>query len=194
VKTYRICDRKEPRFRVSKFRYSNLNRELFDRFKEANPSIKIDYLFFKDIIFSINEEIINHVIENKEGVFLPSGMGRIYLGLFPPKERYKKAETIRNQGIHATHFNFDSDGLVGKIIWVSNDSKYKTKNLRFYGFVGHRNFKTKASQGFKNTPEKYLKDMMWTRNIEYTKRKINERNEINSQSGNQPNQDTEQSS
>lgn len=192
MKTYRKTDRRAPRFRVAKYRYTALNKELFDRFKEANPNVKMDYLFFKDTILSINEEIVNFVMDNREGVFLPSGMGRVYLGLFPPKERPLRVETIRNEGIHATHFNFDSNGFMGKIIWLFDDTRYKTENLKYYGFIGYRTFKNRASNAFRTEPGRYVREANMIRSHEFFKRKKNERNEINSEIGNQPSEDTEQ--
>lgn len=191
MRTYRISDRKEPRFRVSKFRYTVLNRELYDKFKQQNPNIKIDYITFKEIVITINQEIVNFVIDNKEGVFLPANMGRIHLGLYPPKERPSNAEVIQNEGIQATHFNFDSNGFVGKIIWLSGDTQYKTENTKFYGFIGHRDFKTRASQGFRNNPELYIRPATMIKAHEHYKRINNERNKINSQSSDQPSEDTE---
>lgn len=190
---YRISDRKEPRFNTKQWRYKPLNKELFERFQKENPEIEMDYKFFEDTIMSINEEFVNFIMTNKEGVFLPSGLGRLYLGLFPPKERQRNAQVIQNKGIYATHFDFDSNGFVGKIIWLFDDTRYKTANLRYYGFAGCRLFKNRASKAFRETPEKYIRAANIIRQHEFFKRKKNERNEINSQSSNQSNQDTEQS-
>lgn len=194
MRRYRIVDKTAPRFRLSKFRYTVLNRELFDKFKEKYPNIKMDYLVFKDIVCAINEEFISYVINNKEGVFLPCGMGKIYLCMYPPKERYLNDVVKREQGIHSTHFNFHSSDFVGKITWIMDGVKYKTDNTEFYGFIGHRNFKTRASNAFKTQPELYIREARMIRAHEHYKRKNNERAKANSEISDQPSEDAEQGS
>lgn len=194
MKICRPSDRHEPRFNIKQWRYTPLNKELFDKFKKANPNIEIEYAFFKDTIISINEEIINYVMNNYEGIFLPQGMGRIYLALFPPKEKKINDKIIQETGIAASYHNFDSGGFLGKIVWLFDDTRYKSENLKYYGFVGCRVFKNRVSKAFRETPEKYVREAHTIRRHEFFKRKNNERDEINSQSSDQPDQNTEQGS
>lgn len=190
MRRYKEVDKKAPRFRVSKYRYTPLNRELFDKFKEAHPNIKMDYLTFKDIVCNINQEYVNYALKERDGVFLPCGLGRIYLCMFPPVKRLKDKERIREAGYSI--FNFDSSGFVGKISWKHADARYKVDNIRFYGFVAHRDFKKGASNGFKNTPERYPVEISLIRAYETYKLKNIERIKTNSQISDQPGEDTEQ--
>lgn len=190
MREYNKVDRKAPRFRLSKYRYIALNRELFENFKIKYPEIQLDYLKFKELIISINEEFVNIAMEERDGVILPCGMGKISLELFPPKVRPDNESIIGNQGIPATHFNFQSGGFVGKILWTFNDILYRTSNVKYYGFIGHRTFKNKASNAFRNEPEKYCRIATIIRAHEYYKRKKNERNEVNSKSGDKSGEDT----
>lgn len=185
---YKLTDRKAPRFRQCRFNI--VSSELHKKFLEENPNFYITYKDFKFIIKEINNEIINQVIENREGVILPKGLGRIWLGFFHPKRK-----TFKETGL--SNYNFETKDLQGKICWDYKFVKYKIKSRDFYGFNAHRDFKTAASNAFKNTPERYSKIMTIDKNLERAKRKILEKNEYygsNDQSCDQPSEDTQQGS
>ena len=191
MRDYKEVDKKQPRFRVSKYRFNPLNRELFDRFKEANPSLKIDYQTFKNIITEVNLEIVRLVITEREGVFLPKSMGRLYLGLYPPATRKKE---LVDGKIKQVFHNFDTSSFEGKIMWGWDGVRYKIDNIMFYCFIGHRDFKKRASQGFTETPYLYVRENKYIVKEEYRRKDRNARAQINSQVGDQPSEDTEQSS
>jgi hypothetical protein len=190
VRRYKQADKKAPRFRLSKYRYTPLNRELFEKFKEAHSNIKMDYLTFKDVILNINQEYVNFALKERDGIFLPSGLGRLYLCMFPPIKQHIEKEKIKDAGYQ--RFNFDSSGFVGKISWKHADARYKVDNIRFYAFVAHRDFKKRASIGFRDNPEKYVVEVSMLRVYEKYKLKEIERVKINGEVSNQPSENTEQ--
>lgn len=156
MKRYKIVDKKAPRFRRSKYRYNVINKDLHQRFVEET-NIDIEWELFKEINKYINLEIRDTAIKSRNGVILPKQMGNIWLGLFKMKERPLNEPYIRNTGNHATYFSFETSGLQGKICWDFNNVKYKVRNYTYWGFVGHRDFKTMASHNFLENPELYTK-------------------------------------
>lgn len=177
---------KAPRFRLR--RYSIVNTELHKQFLIENPNIHIDYLDFKFIIEQINLEIIQQVLDNREGVLLPKGLGRIWIGLFLPKDNKKARSAIKQNPFDKTE---------GKICWNFDYVKYKIKEGDFYGFMAHRNFKRTTSKALVNNPELYARIASITRRTEnYKKIKLEEieHNGLNNQGGDKSSEDTEQSS
>ena len=179
-------DRRAPRFRGSKYRYTSINRDLFSRFCEAYPKLQMDYLVFKDILCSINEEYVDEVVNNKDGVYLPKGLGRLCMVMFKPK-KINKHETYILDGLV-------TNGLSGKIVWEFRDVKYRPENIKYYAFVAHRTFKNKASHSFRTRPEFYPREETMIKKEEFYKMVNSERAKINSQISDQSSEDAEQSS
>lgn len=192
MKEYIPIDRKEPRFRLSKYRYIVLNRDLFDRFKKENPNLKMDYIVFKDIIGAISERYVDLAIQERDGIYLPAGMGKIQLCMFKVGERQENSYLSKQIGKRITHFDLHSDSMVGKIIWCMDGVKYKTDNTRYYAFFGHRTFKNKASHAFRTVPEFYAREYKMIRKYEFRKLATHyARIEADDQSGDQPGEGTE---
>lgn len=191
---YKPVDKKEPRFRMSKYRHIPLQRDMYQRFKEKYPNLKVDYNLFKNIVYSINDKYIDVAITERDGVYLPCGMGRLQLRMFKLSPGVRQPDKLASDltSTRVTHFDFHSDSFVGKIIWSLTGVKYnKTKNTKFYCFLGHRTFKNKASSCFKTHPEFYKRDYTVVADQEYRKRPENARTQINSQISNQPSEDSE---
>lgn len=150
MKRYKVIDKKAPRYRISKYRYNVLNPDLFEEFKEQNPDIEIDWKDFKTIVGAISEEYIDHVTNNRDGALLPAQLGKLWCGLFPAR----KLDTRVEKAPGFMYINYALlTGMVGKICWDFNNVTYRVKNYPFYGFIGHRGFKVKASTSFKEQPE-----------------------------------------
>jgi hypothetical protein len=172
-------DIKAPRFRTQKWRYSFINRELYEEFLKENPKYHIEYEDFKLINSKINEEIIDLTINNREGVTLPKGMGRFCIGLFPTKN------------------NLNSGDMRGKIMWDFKYNRYKIRHKVYYGFVAHRTFKRTVSKALGENYGMYLKiRTIQVAHERYKIRKLikSERNKLNNQVCDQPSEDTTQGS
>ncbi len=188
MKRYKIVDRKAPRFRRAKYRYNLINRHLHERFlKETN--IDIEWDLFKSINEYINIEIRDVALNTREGIILPKQMGNIWLGLFKMKERALNEQYARNTGNHSTYFSFETSGMQGKICWDFDKVKYKVKNHPFWGFIAHRDFKTKASSNFLQNAEIYTRIPGIIKTEEYIK-KLKLENESNVTRGNFSNKDS----
>jgi len=182
MKRYKIVDKKAPRFRRSKYRYNIINRDLHERFVKES-GIDIEWELFKQINEYINIEIRDTILNSRDGVILPKQMGNIWLGLFKMKERPLNEPYMRNTGNHATYFSFETSGLQGKICWDFDNVKYKVKNYPYWGFIAHRDFKTKASHNFLENPELYSRINAITKREEILKQ-IKLENEFNTERDN----------
>lgn len=183
-------DRNAPRYRTTKWRYDIINKELHQKFIDANPDVKISWLEFKEINKQINLQIIKETSDNREGVLLPANNGRLWLGLFPPSRR-----TLLETGEIA--FNFETSSMKGKICWDFDLNRYRLKNYDFYAFMAHRKFKQVACRSFRETPERYMRINGLIRKFEYHKKRRleeNELNEFNNQVCDQSDKDSSQTS
>jgi len=189
MKRYKIVDKKAPRFRRAKYRYNLLNRDLHEKFVEET-GLDVDWKFFKKVNEYINLEIRDVALSSRSGVILPKQMGNVWLGLFKMKERPLNEPYIRNTGNHATYFSFETSGMQGKICWDFDKVKYRVKNYPFWGFIAHRDFKTKASKNFLENPELYSRINGIVKNQEYEK-KLKLENESNTTGGNISNKEYE---
>lgn len=148
-------DLNAPRFRLAKYRYNLITKELYDKFRWDHPMTKISWAEFRKINETINDTYFREILTNREGAILPGQMGRIWLGLFKPKIKPRAKYINRETGIRPIFFSFETGGLLGKIIWDFKLTRYKVKNHEFYGFAAHRDLKRMTSECFKNNPEFY---------------------------------------
>lgn len=152
---YKICDKKAPRFRGSKYRHNIIDENLWKEYCIIYKST-ISYSDYKKIINAISNKIIEMTIAERDGVLLPEHMGKHKLILYKPNKEIINVNSARNYGIGAHYMNFNTDGLQGKIMWTFKDVRYATPNKKFFGFKAHRNFSKAASNAFKNNSEKYI--------------------------------------
>lgn len=151
---YKICDKKAPRFRGSKYRHNIIDENLWREYKNLYKS-DISFSDYKKVINAISSKIIQFTIEERDGVMLPEHMGKNKLILYTPLKPVVNVDAARNYGIGATYMNFNTDGLQGKILWTFKDVRYASPNKKFFGFKAHRNFAKAASNAFKNNSERY---------------------------------------
>lgn len=149
-------DLKAPRFKQRKYRTQIVTKEFYDRWKLANPQYKITFTQFKKLCENINKEIIEFVVEEPDGVRLPTGMGDIYLGYVPNgKKRPIDYKATKEHGKTIYHENWNSSGKLGKIIYGVVKKRYKFKRSRFWSFKGSTSFRHAAIKAFQDNPERY---------------------------------------
>jgi hypothetical protein len=188
MKNYKICDKKAPRYRGSKYRYNLINENLWLQYKKAHKS-DISFEEYKRIVTAISNKIIQLTVEERDGVLLPEHMGKTRLILYRPIEKIVNVDAARNYGIDANYLMFNTDGLQGKIEWSFRGVNYYTKNKKFFGFKGHRNFAVKASNAFKNNSERYvIIDIEATIRARQIKKLL--KDELNNKGGTEPHQST----
>jgi len=152
---------KKPDLNAARFREKSihvLNMNLYKKFKKKFLEYDITYQEFKNIIKTYNNQLADAIIENRDGVELPEGLGYIFIGSCPQLTKrvnidYKKSSQY---GVITTHRNWNSDNKVMKIFFTNSQVKYKLKNKQIWSFVATREFKRKASKNFTDDWNKYI--------------------------------------
>lgn len=145
-----------PRFREK--RISILTAKTLKKFKEKYPEYdSLSLRMFKDIIMTFNSLIVDGIIDNRNGVELPEGLGYIFMGTCPASRKknidYKKS---LNYGVETTHKNWDSDNKLLKIFYSNYNTKYPFKNKSAWGFKARKEFRKAASEAYKDNWTKYI--------------------------------------
>jgi len=155
-KQFNKPDLNAPRFRPK--RTSLLNKALYNEFIEKFPEhAELDLAIFKQIIRTFNDELCNGVIQNRDGVELPDGLGFIFMGTCPPakKANIDISKSIK-YGVVATHQNWDADGNLLKIFYTNHTSKYPLQNKQVWAFKAVKQFRKEASDVYKENWPKYI--------------------------------------
>lgn len=157
AKIARIRDRKAPRFRWSKYRYSVICKELFNRYRESFPDSPIkDWKTFKSLVLEFHELLTDEVVENRDGAKLPGYMGVLGICSFKPKKLVPKNWlAIDATGQQLKSLNIHTNELVCKIIYSIYKAKYRGIGYHLWKFKGDRNFTTKVSRAFRANYNKY---------------------------------------
>lgn len=155
-KSFKKPDLNAPRFRPG--RLNLLKKELFERFKEKFPEHEdISLQQFKEIITTFNGKISQGIIDNRDGVELPEGLGYIFLGSCKPTKK-QNIDIVKSlkYGVVATHQNYDSDSKLLKIFYTNQNSKYPLQNKQVWIFKAVKQFRKVASEAYKENWEKYI--------------------------------------
>jgi hypothetical protein len=145
-----------PRFREK--RISILTAKTLKKFKEKYPEYdSLSLRMFKDIIMTFNSLIVDGIIDNRNGVELPEGLGYIFMGTCPsPRKKNIDYKKSLNYGVETTHKNWDSDNKLLKIFYTNYNTKYPFKNKAVWGFKARKEFRKAASEAYKDNWTKYI--------------------------------------
>jgi len=149
-------DVKGPRFREK--RISILTVDTLKKLKKKYPEYKdLNIQEFKKIIMTYNSILMQGVLNNRNGIELPEGLGFIFMGSCPPPKvkniDYKK--TIEN-GAEVTYRNWDSDNRLLKIFYTNTSAKIPFHNKQVWAFKATKDFRKMASESFKKNWSKYI--------------------------------------
>ena len=150
-------DLKAPRFNPRKFRKIVVNRELFIRWKKANHIKRgvISYDKFKLIWDLIAQEIVNTVLEERDGVNL-RGLGDIYIGYIPNvKNKPIDHKSTEKYGKTIYFDNWHTDGKIPKIIWGVTGRRYVPKRKYWWAFEPCRNMERAMTKAVHENPSLY---------------------------------------
>lgn len=140
-KEYKSPDVKGPRFRQEG--YSVINRQFLKNLREKHKRCEsLSDKQIRQIIKRFNETLWETVIDYRDGINLPEGLGHIFIGscvLLSNKnidfgKSSKYGMTVKNR-------NWNTDGRIAKIFYTSYSSKYKFEFRECWSFTGCRNFK-----------------------------------------------------
>lgn len=145
-----------PRFREK--RISILTRKKLEMFKDQHPEYSnMTLKQFKSIIMTFNSFLAQGVIDNRDGIELPQGLGFIFMASCPATKKqnidYKKSF---NYGIKTNHKNWDSDNKLLKIFYTNSNTKYPFTNKQVWSFKAVKQFRKNASESYKNNWAKYI--------------------------------------
>jgi len=156
MKSFKQPDLNAPRFRPK--RVNLLNKDLYERFIEKYPEhAGISLQQFKDIINKFNGNLYQGIIDNRDGVELPDGLGYIFMGSCPPAKK-QNVDVLKSlkYGVVANHKNWDSDNKLLKIFYTNRPSKYPFQNKQVWAFKAVKQFRKDASEAFKVNWAKYI--------------------------------------
>lgn len=145
-----------PRFRNSYL--TVLNVKTFDAFKEKYPEYaSLTNKEFKKIVMTFNGLITEGIIENRNGVELPEGLGFIFIGTCPSAKKrcidFKKSTELGQLVIHR---NWDSDNKLMKIFYTNRSTKYPFQNKQVWAFTATKPFRHRASVAYKQDYSRYI--------------------------------------
>lgn len=112
----------------------------------------------KTIIREFNNELIETVINKRDGVEIPSQIGHVFIGTCPRSHKYKNIDYKKTAelGKAVQHMNWDTDNKLAKIFFTTYASRYKFKNNELWGFSAVRQFKRKIATEYPKNWNMYL--------------------------------------
>jgi hypothetical protein len=145
-------DVKAPRFRQKVVRVTD--KDFYNKLKKKYPKYKeLSNASILSIIKKFNESLYETVIDNRDGVELPEGLGTIFIATCKnAKSKNIDFGKSKKYGVAVTNNNWETDGKLAKIFYTSYASKYKFTFRECWGFVACRNFKRSVA---KNYPENW---------------------------------------
>lgn len=153
--SYKKPDRTGKRLRKHSSVIMNYNA--MKRFKELYPEYDITLKEFNKILKAFNSNIIETVINNRDGVELPERLGHLQIVAFPkPTKKIIDFAKSNELGEIRYHGNWETDNKIGKITYRSTPSGYTFKNSRFWGLIPTRSFKQRMSEVFKRKWQKFI--------------------------------------
>lgn len=103
------------------------SRENYNNFCKKNPSIKISFDEWKNIIYSFNESFKNYILETGERAKLPAGFGEFSIN----KKKRRKMKGVDGKEFVNLPIDWQKTKAKGKVIYNFN---YHTEGY-FFGWV-----------------------------------------------------------
>jgi hypothetical protein len=156
MKDFKVPDLHAPRYRPRTLEIANT--QFFKEFKEAHPEYAdIPNAELKEKLKTINGAMWRTVLDERDGLELPNGLGYMFLGSCPKKEGdntdYATSAFYQK---HIQHRNFESDNYTAKIFYTNYSSKYRFRNHELWGFTAVRGFKRAVKPTYQENWTKYI--------------------------------------
>jgi hypothetical protein len=148
---------KGPRFRPEVFQV--MNKDLFNKFKEKHPKYKdLDNSTLRKIGKKFNILFWETVIDSRDGVQLPEGLGYIFIGTCQKSKNKKNIDFANSKkyGQLITQNNWGTDGKLAKIFYTNYANKYRFVNRECWRFEACRNFKRNVAKTYPENWPMYI--------------------------------------
>jgi hypothetical protein len=156
-KAFRKPDVRGPRFRPEV--YQVMNDKFFNEFRKKYPQYKdLTDPELRKIGKTFNTMFWEHVIDKRDGVELPEGLGYIFIGTCKKSTKKNNVDYAKSNkyGIKVTNKNWETDGRLAKIFYTNYTHKYKFVHRECWAFVGCRNFKRTVAKTYPENWNMYV--------------------------------------
>ncbi len=148
-------DRKGPRMKKGEFSKMVITRELYSKFKKANPKYKgMSWAEFYNTWQEIAAKIRQETIYNPLGVKLGYHCGELKLQYLPYKFHAEDHYTSEQIGEKTTYLNLTNKGKVATIKWERRQAVKTNKILQFYAFDATRDMNKMADKYIQEHPDR----------------------------------------
>jgi hypothetical protein len=136
-----IPDVKAPRFRQNSVHTATLETAAQIK-KDVFACRSMSLTQIKNILIEYNKELVDTIINKRDGVEIPMQIGHMFVGTCPMTKR-KNVNYKMSQEYMQTiqHRNWESDNYLAKIFFTTFGNKFRYKNNELWGFEPHRDFK-----------------------------------------------------
>lgn len=150
---FKKADPKAPRFRPEAFDILNRdNRTFYAEMKKQHPALKkYSNTDIAKCIKLFNMRIAGEVINNRNGVRLPDGMGLVVLGAYKIPEVTGPPDPVASAalGVTVPHSALHSDSYIAKIKYTNDVDRHMFDNHDLWMFDACRALTRAASAEFK---------------------------------------------
>jgi nucleoid DNA-binding protein len=119
------------------------SRENYNNFCKKNPSIKISFDEWKNIVYSFNDSFKNYILETGERAKLPAGFGEFSIN----KKKRRKMKGVdgkefvnlpidwqktKEKGKVIYNFNYHTEGYFFGWVWFKETARLKQSDLWYF--------------------------------------------------------------
>ena len=126
-----------------KIDWRSASKDNYNNFCKKNPSIKLTFDEWRNIIYSFNESFKEYILETGERAKLPYGFGEFSIN----KKKRRKIKGIdgkefvnlpidwkktREKGKRIYNFNFHTEGFFFGWVWFKSTARFKHSQLWYF--------------------------------------------------------------
>jgi hypothetical protein len=152
---------KEPDVKGARFRQKSINiineafiKEFKDKYPKYNDLSKAEV---DKIIRLFNETVWKEIIENRDGVQLPEGVGIMFIATCKSPLR-QNIDFVKSKkyGVTVTNNNWETDGKLAKIFYTNYNTSFRFQNRECWGFIACREFKRTVAKTYPENWNLYI--------------------------------------
>jgi len=152
---------KEPDVKGARFRQKSVNiineafiKEFKDKYPKYNDLSKAEV---DKIIRLFNETVWKEIIENRDGVQLPEGVGIMFIATCKSPLR-QNIDFVKSKkyGVTVTNNNWETDGKLAKIFYTNYNTSFRFQNRECWGFIACREFKRTVAKTYPENWNLYI--------------------------------------